>query len=111
VRPFNPLNSEDQKLFRALLAGEHSIHGFSNRELRKKLHELGALHHADERKEAARVSRHLARLHFHGLVAKFPRSRRWRVSARGQNIMTAALKLRHDHFASAISPPQAKAAA
>jgi len=99
VPPFNPLAHSDQDLFRALLAGEHCIHGFSNRELRAQLHDLGVQLDGDERQQAARVSRLLARFHFYGLVAKVPRSRRWRVSAMGMGVMSTALRLRHDRFA------------
>src|SRR5215831_7167642 len=41
IRPFNPLARLDRDVFRAVLAGEHFIHGFSNRELRTKLQRLG----------------------------------------------------------------------
>jgi hypothetical protein len=36
----------------------------------------------------------LRRLHAHGLVAKIPQSRRWRVSLDGRRTMTTAIKLR-----------------
>ena len=44
--------------------------------------------------QSAQVSRLLHRLHVYGLVAKIPRSRRWRVSAFGYRIMSASLQLR-----------------
>lgn len=103
VRPFNPLSRPDQTLFRALLSGEHCIHGFSNKELRARLKEVGFPHDPDERKDAARTCRLLSRLHFYGLVAKIPRSRRWRVSATGQQVLSAALRLRHDFAANEAS--------
>ena len=34
------------------------------------------------------------RLHAHGLIAKIPRSRRWRVSLAGRRTMSTAIKLR-----------------
>ncbi len=46
----------------------------------------------------AQVSRLLHRLHVYGLVAKIPRSRRWRVTALGHRVMAAALTLRHRDF-------------
>jgi hypothetical protein len=72
VRAFNPLARDDRDLFRALLAGEHFIHGFSNRELRLKLKELGVTLPEDDRRQSGRTSRLLARLHVYGLVAKNP---------------------------------------
>lgn len=35
-----------------------------------------------------------SRLHAHGLIAKIPRSRRWRVSLAGRRTMSTAIKLR-----------------
>ena len=50
--------------------------------------------------QSAQVSRLLHRLHGYGLVAKIPRSRRWRVSALGCRIMGASLRLREIHIPS-----------
>jgi len=45
-------------------------------------------------KQSGQVTRLLRRLHVHQLVAKIPRSRRWRVSLNGRRVMAAAIKLR-----------------
>ena len=45
-------------------------------------------------KRPGQVTRLLRRLHAHGLVAKIPHSRRWRVSLPGRRTMTTAIKLR-----------------
>ena len=37
VRAFNPLSRNERMLFEVLLAGEHALHGFTNRDLRGKL--------------------------------------------------------------------------
>jgi hypothetical protein len=34
-------------------------------------------------------------LHVRGLIAKVPRSRRWRVTARGQRVLGAVVRLYH----------------
>jgi hypothetical protein len=98
VRPFNPLARIERDVFRALLAAEHFIHGFSNKELRAKLKEIGVAQAEDDRRQSGRTSRLLARLHTYGLVAKVPRSRRWRVSAEGSKIMSAAIRRREERF-------------
>ena len=98
AKPFNPLSKADHDLFRALLDGDHLIHGFNNRDLRSKLRSLGALQPGTERTQSARVSRLLARLHAYGLIAKVPRSRRWRVSLTGRRVMSATIVLRDRHF-------------
>jgi histone acetyltransferase (RNA polymerase elongator complex component) len=85
----------DYQLFVALMSGEHAVHGFANRDLRAKLD--GRL--SDHAKpHSAQVSRLLHRLHVYGLVAKIPRSRRWRVTGFGHRVMSASVRLRQVHF-------------
>ena len=47
----------------------------------------------DAAKHSGQVTRLLRRLHVHRLIAKIPRSRRWRVSLNGRRVMAAAVKL------------------
>ena len=47
------------------------------------------------------VSRLIVKLRGHGLVAKIPRARRYRVTRYGQRVMTAALTLHDDQFPAA----------
>jgi hypothetical protein len=44
----------------------------------------------------------LKRLHLRGLLAKIPRSRRWRVTHLGHAVMSTAVLLREEHFPSAF---------
>ena len=48
------------------------------------------------------MSRLVKRLHLRALVAKVPRSRRWRVTQLGHAIMSTAVQLHEDHFPSAF---------
>jgi len=52
----------------------------------------------NQKKQSARVSRILSRFHAHKLIAKIPRTRRWRVTDRGRQIMAASLCLRDVAF-------------
>ncbi len=71
-------------------------HGqFSGDALRAKL--TGHLH-KDPKQQSAQISRLLHRFHVYGLVAKIPRSRRWRVTAFGHRVMGASVRLRQLHF-------------
>ena len=92
-------------LFEVLLAGEHALHGFTNRDLREKLARTAYPMASDAKKRPAQVTRLFRRLHAHGLIAKIPHSRRWRVSLAGRRTMTTAIKLREvaypDLFAAA----------
>jgi DNA-binding IclR family transcriptional regulator len=74
------------------------VHGFANRDFRAKLAATSIRLSDDPKRQSAQVSRLLHRLHVYGLVAKIPRSRRWRVTAFGHRVMGASVKLRERHF-------------
>jgi hypothetical protein len=95
LKAFNPVARPEYQLFVALMSGEHAVHGFANRDLRAKL--TGQLRPAPKR-QSAQISRLLHRLHVFGLVAKIPRSRRWRVTGFGHRVMSASVRLRQLHF-------------
>jgi len=94
-RAFNPLNQDDMALFAAVLRGEHALNGFANHHIREALY-AEPKGKQQERQQAARVSRLLKRLHMHGLIGKIPRTRRWRVTAKGQRLMATCLSV-HQH--------------
>jgi hypothetical protein len=100
VRAFNPLVGDDIELFKAMMAGEHLIRGLSNADIRTRLQSSPHLQHMadDPKKQSAKVTRILGRFHAHRLIAKIPRSRRWRVTDRGKQIMATSLHLRHIAF-------------
>ena len=93
-RGLNPLRRAEQQLFAAVLRGEFALRGFRNRDVAECLYGGRASAAAERRRRCARVSRLIGLLRAHGLVAKFPRSRRYRVTAKGQAVMSAALKFR-----------------
>jgi hypothetical protein len=102
---FNPLARHDAELFQSLMAGEHCLRGFTNRDIRAQLEStlhLRACGH-DPRKQSAKVSRTFHRFHAHDLIAKIPRTRRWRVTAYGRQVMGTSLYVRDHHFANAYS--------
>jgi hypothetical protein len=96
--PFNPVARADGQLFTALMSGEHALHGFRNGDLRTKLAATSFPLHDDAAHQSAQTTRLLHRLHRYGLVAKIPRSRRWRVTAFGHRVMSASVRLRQLHF-------------
>jgi hypothetical protein len=102
---FNPLAHLDTELFQAVMDGEHCLRGFTNRDIRKKLQSTQHLRSAgqDQKKAGSTVSRIFRRLHAHGLIAKIPRSRRWRVTLYGRRVMGTTLYLREHHFARAYA--------
>jgi hypothetical protein len=74
--------------------GEWALKGFRNREIRILL--FGESKNKRlQRLQAAKVSRRLALLHAHGLIAKVSRTYRWQLTNKGRRIITALLAARH----------------
>jgi hypothetical protein len=96
---FSPLNPADLALFRAAIAGEHAIRGFRNIDITNRLYRRPPADRDEAHRRCERVSRLIVKLRGHGLVAKIPRVRRYRVTRYGQRVMTAALTLHDDRFA------------
>jgi hypothetical protein len=97
-RGLNVLRVEEQKLFRAVLRGEHHINGFRNRDVQAVLFPPRARDVAEKRRRTAHVSRLLHLLRAHGLLAKVPHTHRYRVTAKGEALMSAAVYARHKLF-------------
>jgi hypothetical protein len=93
-RGLNPLRRSEVDIFRAVMNGENAIRGFTNRQL---AHRLGARTNAAEqerKKQSAKTSRLLQLLRAHRLIAKIPRTRRYRQTLFGMRVMAAAIHLR-----------------
>lgn len=97
---FNPMAQHDATLFKSLMVGEHCLHGFTSRDIRSRLSGTRWLRTCadDPKKVSAKVGRCFRRLHAHGLIAKIPRTRRWRVSDHGCKVMGSTMYLRERHF-------------
>jgi hypothetical protein len=99
---FQPFAADACALFTAVLAGEHAIAGFRNRDLARRLHP-GAPSGPDEaRRRCAKTSRLISKLRAHGLVSKVKGSRLYRVTPRGHRLMGAAVRLRNREFPAEI---------
>jgi hypothetical protein len=97
---FNPMAQHDATLFKSLMAGEHCLHGLTNRDIRSRLTGTRWLRACadDPKKASAKVGRCFRRLHAHGLIAKIPRTRRWRVTDYGCKVVGTTMYLREHHF-------------
>ena len=99
AKAFNPVARDEVQIFRALLAGQHMIRGFSNPDIRQILKDSPHLNGiSDPKRRSAKTTRILNRCHAHGLIAKIPHSRRWRVTKHGRITMSAAVQLRDVQF-------------
>jgi hypothetical protein len=96
LRVFDPL---DQALLRAINHVDFTLHGLRHRDLRAALaaHLPAGL---TAKQIAGRIGRLLRLLRAHGLLAKVPRTQRYRTTQKGRQIATAVLA------AAAASTPQ-----
>ena len=94
-RGLNPLRRREIELFSSVMRGEHSIHGFRNRDVAAALKWERPADPAARKRRSARVSRKLQLLRAHGLIAKIPNARRYRVTTRGATLMGAVIVLEH----------------
>lgn len=92
-RGLRPLDAREAAVYAAFLAGGGVLAGLSNRELRDRLG-LPATTDAERRRSSAQVTRLLALLRAHRLIDKVPNRHRYRATAKGQDVMATALRLR-----------------
>jgi len=87
---FNPARRDDVRLFAAVLDGDHIARGFRNKNVRTTLYGVEA---KPSSRQSAAVGRLVKRLHVRQLVAKIPRTRRWRVTESGRRLLSLAVQL------------------
>ncbi len=100
---FQPTDRRDVCLFAAILDGNHIAQGFRNADIRAPLF-ADPKNTALQRRQSTAVSRLLKRLHVRALVAKVPRSHRWKVTPKGRRLLTAALHLYSQHWPELLTP-------
>jgi hypothetical protein len=100
VKAFNPLSADDQRVFKALLSGANTINGFRNRDIRARLTGSPLLRSCGRcvAKQSTKISRLLKRFHLYGLIAKVPRTRRWRLTKKRWALLSAAIALKEQTF-------------
>ena len=101
-RGFNPADTRDIQLFAAVMRGDHFLRGFRNRDIREHLFPASR-DPAVIRRQGAATSRLLKRLHVRRLIAKIPRTRRWRVTDSGVAILSAMLKIHHEDYTNTLT--------
>ena len=77
------------------------MRGFHNAEIREALWGLTS-DYRQRRRRANAVTRLLKRLHVRGLLAKIPRTRRWRVTARGHKLLGTMIQLHYHGLPMAV---------
>ena len=93
-RALRPIEPEESRLFRVLLDGKFLLQGFRNKDVRRAMYPAAESRPATRRQASARVTRLLRLLRAHGLVRKVSHTLYYRVTNRGQHVLTTALRLR-----------------
>jgi hypothetical protein len=100
---FNPVSRSDAELFEALLSGEHLISGLANRDIQRRLWTSPPKDPADARRRCQRVYRLIRKLRGHGILAKIPSRRRYRLTLLGRRLLAAAIHYRQRDFPHALA--------
>jgi hypothetical protein len=93
-RALQPISPADSQLFQHILSGEHFIQGFRNRDLRHALFPNLESDPHHRRRASGQITRTLQLLRSHGLVYRLPKTNYYRISKKGQTVMTTALQFR-----------------
>ena len=93
-RALRPVSPQEASVFAVVLSGQFLLKGFTNRDLRQRLGANPAVDVQERRRQSGRTTRLLRLLRAHGLICKVSGTRYYRVTPKGQRIMTASLKLR-----------------
>ena len=94
VRALNPLATEDVALLEAVSRGEFAISGFRNRDIRALLFDA-VEDAAEEKRQAAKVTRQLRMLRGHGLILKISKTHRYQLTDKGRSSLSALLAARN----------------
>ena len=95
VRALNPLAATDAALLEAISRGEFCINGLRNRDLRPLLFGTAPVSQAQQRRQAAAVTRKLALLRAHHLIRKLPHTHRYLLTDAGRVAVTALITARN----------------
>jgi hypothetical protein len=88
---FNLLSQEATTVFAAVLDGKNYIKGFSNADIRRVIYPYHLQH---DPRLVGKTTRLLAKMRAHGLIAKIPRSFRYKPTAKGMRIMSTILRVK-----------------
>lgn len=94
-RPLRPWSDEDRKLLEVISDGELAVAGFRNRDLASRLYPSKSADQVQRARIASKVSYRLRILRAHGLIRKSPGRRRYHMTTKGRQIVTALLQAQH----------------
>lgn len=89
-RALQPISPRESRLFEVICQGRFLLNGFRNKDLCQSL----PLEEVDLRRYALRVGRQLQLLRAHGLIFKVAKTHYYRITNKGYELMTTAIKFR-----------------
>jgi len=93
-RPLRPIAPDESARFAALLAGHTAVAGCCAHDLRAVLSPQEPTDATAQKRLTGRVSRLLRLYRAHGLIAKITHTRRYRITPKGHQIMSTAIRCR-----------------
>ncbi len=93
-RGLRPIEPDEVRMFSALQEGSFLLQGFRNKDIRRKLFPRAGRNAQQRKRAAGRVTRWIRLLRAHGLIRKVTGTFYYRITTRGQEIMTTSNKLR-----------------
>ena len=94
-RALHPFSSQDRELLEAISDGAYATGGFCNRDLAARLYPAALADPVERVRTSSKVSYRLRILRSHGLIRKSPGQRRYHMTAKGRQIVTALLQVQH----------------
>jgi hypothetical protein len=94
-RALHPFSAEDHALLEAISDGKYAAGGFCNRDLASRLYPATSADPIERAQTASKVSYRLRILRSHGLIRKLPGQRRYHMTTKGRQIITALLQVQH----------------
>ena len=91
---FNLLRNFNCKLFNVIMNGAYCIKGFTRKEIAEALIKINAFSSSeikDMKKLLGKVTRLLCKLRAHGLITRYPKTFKYRVTQKGQEIISRIL--------------------
>jgi hypothetical protein len=93
-RALRPIAPEEAKLFGILLRGEFLLQGFRNKDVRRRYLPSPGDDPLARKQASGKITRLFRLLRAHGLIKKVSHTSYYRVTSKGNEVMTTALKLR-----------------
>jgi hypothetical protein len=98
-RALRPISPHEAPLLQAIFRGEFRLHGFTNRAIRLVLTAGASPDRVSHRRLSARVTRQLRLLRAHHLIKKVPGTHLYRITKRGEAVISTAIRFRETDIA------------